>query len=277
MMLSGESQGGASTARTVAIAATGVQKTYRATRGRDVTALSEVNLSIAEGEFLSIVGPSGCGKSTFLNLAAGLLPCSSGTIAIGGKVVTEPSTDVGIVFQNALLLDWRTVLENVMLPIEVMGLPRKEYRDAAVQLLEMSGLASFADSYPWQLSGGMQRRVAICRALVFNPPILLLDEPFGALDAMTRDYMNVELMRIWQRYRKTVVLITHSIAEAVLLSDRVVVMSPAPGKILEIIDIDLPRPRSLDVTSSPRFGELAGQIRSFFSAEMFLSAGAKVN
>jgi NitT/TauT family transport system ATP-binding protein len=141
----------------------------------------------------------------------------------------------------------------------------------------MSGLASFADSYPWQLSGGMQRRVAICRALVFNPPILLLDEPFGALDAMTRDYMNVELMRIWQRYRKTVILITHSIPEAVLLSDRVAVMSPTPGRILEIIDIDLPRPRALEVTSTPRFGELAGQIRGFFSADMFLSAGAKVS
>ena len=275
-MVSGaERRGGASSGSTAAIHATGVHKTYRAARGRAVVALNDINLSVAPGEFLSIVGPSGCGKSTFLNLVAGLLPSSAGTITVGGNTVTEPSTDVGIVFQNALLLDWRTVLENIMVPIEVMGLPRAEHRDAALQLLEMSGLASFADSYPWQLSGGMQRRVAICRALVFNPPILLLDEPFGALDAMTRDYMNIELMRIWQRNRKTVVLITHSIAEAVLLSDRVAVMSPTPGRILEIIDIDLRRPRSLEVTSTPRFGELAGRIRAFFSAEMFLSAGAR--
>jgi NitT/TauT family transport system ATP-binding protein len=276
MVSGGGRQDEASITHVAAIHATAVHKTYRAARGRSVDALSDINLSVADGEFLSIVGPSGCGKSTFLNLVAGLLPSSGGTIMVGGKVVTEPSTDVGIVFQNALLLDWRTVLENIMLPIEVMGLPRKEHRDMALQLLEMSGLTSFADNYPWQLSGGMQRRVAICRALVFNPPILLLDEPFGALDAMTRDYMNVELMRIWQQYRKTVILITHSIPEAVLLSDRVAVMSPAPGRILEIIDIDLPRPRALEVTSTPRFGELAGQIRAFFSADMFLSAGAKV-
>ena len=276
-MLPGEERrDGAASTHAAAIQAAGVHKTYRATRGRTVVALSDINLSVADGEFLSIVGPSGCGKSTFLNLVAGLLSSSAGMITVGGKAVTEPSTDVGIVFQNALLLDWRTVLENIMVPIEVMGLPRKEHREAALQLLEMSGLASFADSYPWQLSGGMQRRVAICRALVFNPPILLLDEPFGALDAMTRDYMNIELMRIWQQNRKTVILITHSIAEAVLLSDRVAVMSPAPGRILQIIDIDIPRPRALEVTSTPRFGELAGRIRAFFSAEMFLSAGAKI-
>jgi NitT/TauT family transport system ATP-binding protein len=262
---------------TATIVATGVNKTYRAAHGRSVEALRDINLAIADGEFLSIVGPSGCGKSTFLTLVAGLLPVSGGSITLAGKRITEPSTDVGIVFQNALLLDWRTVLENIMVPIEVMGLPRKEYREAALKLLDMSGLADFAEHYPAQLSGGMQRRVAICRALVFNPPILLLDEPFGALDAMTRDYMNVELMRIWQRNRKTVILITHSIPEAVLLSDRVAVMSPVPGRILEVIDIDLPRPRPLEVTSTPRFGELAGQIRRFFSADMFLSAGAKAS
>jgi NitT/TauT family transport system ATP-binding protein len=256
------------------IEAVGVSKTYQAAKGRSVEALTAISLSVKEGEFVSIVGPSGCGKSTFLNLVAGLLPISSGTITLGGKLVTQPSIDVGIVFQNALLLDWRTVLANVMVPIEVMGLPRKEYQQRAIKLLEMSGLSSFANHYPWQLSGGMQRRVAICRALVFNPPILLLDEPFGALDAMTRDYMNIELMRIWQEYKKTVILITHSISEAVLLSDRVVVMSPIPGRILEIIDIDIPRPRTLDVTTTPRFGELAGQVRRFFSADMFIAVGA---
>jgi len=202
---------------------------------------------------------------------------SDDTIKVAGKKVLQPSVDVGIVFQNALLLDWRTVLENIMVPIEVMALPRQEYRQRALDLLEMSGLATFANNYPWQLSGGMQRRVAICRALVFNPPILLLDEPFGALDAMTRDYMNIELMRIWQQNKKTVVLITHSIQEAVLLSDRVAVMSSAPGRILEIINIDIPRPRTLEVTASPRFGEISNRIREFFSAEMFLSGGAKMS
>jgi NitT/TauT family transport system ATP-binding protein len=257
------------------IEATAVGKTYRLAKDRSVEALTGISLAINDGEFVSIVGPSGCGKSTFLSVVAGLIPASAGTIRVAGKVVSEPSIDVGIVFQSALLLDWRTVLENVMVPVEVMGLPRQEYRRRALDLLDMSGLASFADNYPWQLSGGMQRRVAICRALVFDPPILLLDEPFGALDAMTRDYMNIELMRIWQQNRKTVMLITHSIQEAVLLSDRVVVMSQAPGRILQVIDIDIPRPRALEATASPRFGEIANQIRKFFSADMFLSGGAK--
>jgi NitT/TauT family transport system ATP-binding protein len=261
--------------RRVMIEAVGVRKTYEASKGRSVEALTDINLSIRDGEFLSIVGPSGCGKSTFLSLVAGLLPISGGSIKVAGKTVTEPSTDVGIVFQGALLLDWRTVLENVMVPVEVMGLPRKEYEKRARDLLDMTGLAAFANHYPWQLSGGMQRRVAICRALVYNPPILLLDEPFGALDAMTRDYMNIELMRIWQQSMKTVILITHSISEAVLLSDRVAVMSPIPGRVLEIIDIDIPRPRGLEVTGSPRFGEYANRIRSFFSADMFIAGGVK--
>jgi NitT/TauT family transport system ATP-binding protein len=255
------------------IEASAVDKTYYAAKDRSVEALSAIDLSINDGEFVSIVGPSGCGKSTFLTLVAGLIPATGGSLKVAGKLVTEPSIDVGIVFQSALLLDWRTVLQNVMVPIEVMGLPSEEYRRRALELLEMSGLAAFARHYPWQLSGGMQRRVAICRALVFNPPILLLDEPFGALDAMTRDYMNIELMRIWQQSRKTVMLITHSIQEAVLLSDRVVVMSAAPGRILRIIDVDIPRPRALEVTASPRFGQIANEIRAFFSADMFLSAG----
>jgi NitT/TauT family transport system ATP-binding protein len=265
----------AAPSRGAMIEASGVKKTFHAAKGRPVEALTDISLSINDGEFLSIVGPSGCGKSTFLSLVAGLLPGSAGTIKVAGKTVLQPSIDVGIVFQNALLLDWRTVLENIMVPIEVMGLPRQEYRRRALDLLEMSGLLTFANNYPWQLSGGMQRRVAICRALVFNPPILLLDEPFGALDAMTRDYMNIELMRIWQQNKKTVVLITHSIQEAVLLSDRVAVMSPAPGRILEIIGIDIPRPRTLEVIGTPRFGEIANRIRKFFSADMFLSGGAK--
>ena len=257
------------------IEAVSVGKTYQADKGRSVEALSDINLSVKDGEFVSIVGPSGCGKSTFLSLVAGLVPISGGRITVAGKVVTEPSIDVGIVFQSALLLDWRTVLENVMVPVEVMGLPKAEYAENARKLLEMSGLGAFVNHYPWQLSGGMQRRVAICRALVYNPPILLLDEPFGALDAMTRDFMNVELMRIWQQNRKTVILITHSISEAVLLSDRVAVMSPVPGRVLEIIDIDIPRPRGLEVTGSPQFGDYVNRIRRYFSADMFLSGGEK--
>ncbi|HXQ77448.1 MAG TPA: ABC transporter ATP-binding protein [Gemmatimonadaceae bacterium] len=264
---------GAAGARGAMIEASAVGKIYYAAKDRSVEALSAIDLSINDGEFVSIVGPSGCGKSTFLSLVAGLIPATGGSLKVASKAVTEPSIDVGIVFQDALLLDWRTVLQNVMVPIEVMGLPREEYRKRALELLEMSGLAAFAQHYPWQLSGGMQRRVAICRALVFNPPILLLDEPFGALDAMTRDYMNVELMRIWQQSRKTVMLITHSIQEAVLLSDRVVVMSAAPGRILKMIDVDIPRPRALEVTASPRFGQIANEIRAFFSADMFLSGG----
>jgi NitT/TauT family transport system ATP-binding protein len=257
------------------IEAVTVGKTYQASKGRSVEALTGVSLAIKEGEFVSIVGPSGCGKSTFLSLVAGLVPMSSGHITVAGKRVTSPSIDVGIVFQSALLLDWRTVLENIMVPVEVMGLPRAEYRKRAFELLDMTGLTNFANHYPWQLSGGMQRRVAICRALVFNPPILLLDEPFGALDAMTRDYMNLELMRIWQANRKTVILITHSIQEAVLLSDRVAVMSPVPGRILEIIDVDIPRPRALEVTAQPRFGEIANGIRKYFSADMFIPSGGR--
>ena len=257
------------------IEAVAVGKTYSASKGRSVEALTDISLAIKEGEFLSIVGPSGCGKSTFLGLVAGLVPISAGHITVAGKRVIAPSSDVGVVFQSALLLDWRTVLENIMVPVEVMKLPRAEYRRRALELLDMSGLTDFANHYPWQLSGGMQRRVAICRALVTNPPILLLDEPFGALDAMTRDYMNLELMRIWQANRKTVILITHSIQEAVLLSDRVAVMSPIPGRILEIIDIDIPRPRGLEVTAQPRFGEIANRIRQYFSADMFIHKGAK--
>ena len=274
-MMSTDTLAAPAPSRGAMIEAHGVKKTFHAAKGRSVEALIDINLSINDGEFLSIVGPSGCGKSTFLSLVAGLVPGSAGTIKVAGKTVLQPSVDVGIVFQNALLLDWRTVLENIMVPIEVMGFPRKEYRQRALDLLDMSGLSTFANNYPWQLSGGMQRRVAICRALVFNPPILLLDEPFGALDAMTRDYMNIELMRIWQQNKKTVVLITHSIQEAVLMSDRVAVMSPAPGHILEIIDIDIPRPRTLEVIGTPRFGEIANRIRKFFSADMFLTGGAK--
>jgi len=253
--------------RGAVIEAGAVGKTYRAAKNRSVEALADISLSIRDGEFLSVVGPSGCGKSTFLTIVAGLVPASTGTIAVAGKQVTEPSIDVGIVFQSALLLDWRTVLENVMVPIEVMGLPRKEYRQRALDLLEMCGLSAFAHHYPWQLSGGMQRRAAICRALVFDPPILLLDEPFGALDAMTREQLNLEVLRIWSRSRKTVVFVTHSIAESIFLSDRVFVMTSRPGTLAEIIDIDLPRPRDLKMINTAKFGDYAAHIRSLLDAK----------
>jgi NitT/TauT family transport system ATP-binding protein len=250
-----------------------LSKTYETLRGPPVAALKDVSLRIEKGQFASILGPSGCGKSTFLKIAGGLIPATEGEVTVDGEPVIEPRQDIGVVFQSALLLDWRTILENIMVPIEVLKLPRDEYRQRAFELLELTGLRNFADNYPNELSGGMQRRVAICRALVFDPQILLLDEPFGALDAMTRDYMNLELAKIWERTGKTVLLITHSIREAIFLSNRVFVMSPAPGRIVDTIDIDIKPPRTLDVVSTPRFGEYERHIRQYFDQEMFKPGG----
>jgi NitT/TauT family transport system ATP-binding protein len=250
------------------IAVHGLGKTYTTLKGEVVGALDAVSLAVREGEFVCVVGPSGCGKSTLLKIIAGLLPKSAGTVSLGGKPVVGPSTAVGVVFQHPLLLDWRTTAENVMVPIEVLRLPGAAYRVRCDELLQSTGLTGFADSYPWELSGGMQQRVAICRALVYDPPVLLLDEPFGALDAMTRDYMNVELLRIWEVSRKTVLLITHSINEAVFLADRVFVMSPRPGTIVDVVSVDLPRPRTLDTASLPEFGQYVTRIRRHFTADM---------
>ena len=241
----------------------GVSKTYR-TRDGEVPSLQPIDFGIREGEFLVVVGPSGCGKSTLLKLIAGLLPPSEGEIRIDGRVVTKPHRDVGIVFQTALLLPWRRVIDNVMMPVEVKGLPRDIYLKRAHDLLHMVGLDGFERKYPWQLSGGMQQRAAICRALVHDPKIVLMDEPFGALDAMTRERMNVELQRIQRETGKTVLLITHSIPEAVFLADRVLVMSARPGKIDAFYDVPLPRPRSLDVMADPVFVELSQTIRRHF-------------
>jgi NitT/TauT family transport system ATP-binding protein len=251
------------------IEAQSLGKTYETLKGRPVEALKDITLEIKDGEFTSILGPSGCGKSTFLKIVGGLIPATRGTMSVNGQLIVEPRQDIGIVFQSALLLDWRTVLENVMVPVEVLKLPRAEYRERALELLELTGLSKFVHNYPNELSGGMQQRVAICRALVFDPAILLLDEPFGALDAMTRDYMNLELAKIWDRTKKTVLLITHSIREAVFLSDRVFVMSPAPGRIVEVIDIDIAQPRALDVVNTPPFGAYERQIRRYFDQVMF--------
>jgi NitT/TauT family transport system ATP-binding protein len=245
-----------------------LDKTYQTQRGEVLSALSDVSIEVDRGAFVSIVGPSGCGKSTLLKVLAGLIPYSSGTVEIEGRRVEGPSQRVGVIFQDPLLLEWRTVVENVMLPVQVLRLPYSTYLKRCHELLEMSGLENFAENYPWELSGGMQQRVAICRALVFDPEILLMDEPFGALDAMTRDYMNLELLRLWQQRQKTILLITHSISEAVFLSDRVYVMSARPGTIREVVEIPLPRPRSLDHTTTVEFGNCVAHIRRHFT-DMF--------
>lgn len=255
--------GSAHSARPV-IEIKGVSKTYK-TQDGEVPSLQPLDFDINEGEFLVVVGPSGCGKSTLLKMLAGLLPPSEGEIRVDGRVVKSPHRDVGIVFQSALLLPWRRILENVMMPVEVKGLPVEEYRKRALALLKMTGLDGFERKYPWQLSGGMQQRAAICRALVHDPKIVLMDEPFGALDAMTRERMNVELQRIQRETGKTVMLITHSIPEAVFLADRVLVMSARPGKIDAIYDVTLPRPRTLDMMADPRFVEMTQKIRKHFN------------
>ena len=248
------------------IAIDGVAKTYRTADG-PVESLKPLTFAIGEGEFMAIVGPSGCGKSTLLKLVAGLLPASAGTITLNGVPVNGPPDDVGIVFQSPVLLAWRTVLDNVLLQIDMRRLSRTEYLPKAQALLAMTGLSDFAGKRPWQLSGGMQQRASICRALVHDPAVLLMDEPFGALDAMTREKMNLELQRIWSETRKTVLFITHSIPEAVFLADRVLVMSERPGTIAAIYDVALPRPRSLSMMGDSVFVGLTQTIRRHFYAQ----------
>jgi NitT/TauT family transport system ATP-binding protein len=246
---------------------TGLGKRFATRSGEAVTALSNINLNIQQNEFISVVGPSGCGKTTLLRILAGLERASSGTVHSGAELVTDPRPDAGVVFQQALLLPWDTVLNNVMLPAHLKKDKSEATLKRAERLLAFMGLKDFAQKYPFELSGGMQQRASICRALMRDPKVLLMDEPFGALDAMTREAMNMELMRVWSEERKTIVLITHSIPEAVLLGDRVVVMSPRPGRISEVVDVDLGRPRNLQTMGSARFGELCDHIRSIFGAE----------
>ena len=243
------------------IHAHGLSKTY-VTGSGEVTALKGLDFEIYDGEFVSVVGQSGCGKSTLLKLLAGLLPYTAGSVELNGKPLRGPTREAAVVFQSPVLLPWRTVLDNVLLPIEVHKLPIPHFRPRALELLELTGLSAFANKYPQELSGGMQQRVSIARALVNDPTILLMDEPFGALDAMTREQMNLDLMRIWAGSGKTILLITHSISEAVLLGDRVVVMSPRPGRISEVIAVDLPRPRGLNITATPAFGAYAERVRN---------------
>ena len=249
----------------------GVRKTYR-TQDGEVETLKPLDFAIRDGEFVSVVGPSGCGKSTLMKMVAGLLPASGGQLSLDGRPVAGPQTNVGIVFQNALLLPWRRVIDNILLQAEVRKLPMEAARRRAAELIAMAGLEGFERKYPWQLSGGMQQRVSILRALLHDPPVLLMDEPFGALDAMTREKMNVELQRIWMAAGKTVLLITHSIPEAVFLSDRVLVMSERPGRIAAEYTIDLPRPRTLDVMASDAFSAYAKQLRAHFFAQGSLDA-----
>ena len=246
--------------------------TYQAASG-PVEALAGISASIGAGEFVSLVGPSGCGKSTLLRIVAGLRPATRGTITVAGRTVTQPipgalsvRQDDGqvivMVFQAPILLKWRSILENVLLPAELAGKDPAKFRTRAGQLLEMAGLAGFGPKLPRELSGGMQQRAALCRALLLDPPLLLMDEPFGALDAMTRDDMALELLRIWgekdlaREARKTVLFVTHSIPEAVFLSDRVIVMSARPGRIAADLRIDLPRPRTVELRATEAFGKL---------------------
>ncbi|SDC54453.1 ABC transporter ATP-binding protein [Streptomyces prasinopilosus] len=236
------------------IGISGVSRTFTSRSGSTV-ALQGIDLHIAEGEFVAVVGRSGCGKSTLLRLIAGLLPASEGEITVGGERVTGARRDVAMLFQRPALLPWRSVLDNVLLPVEIFGGRRAEHRDRAYRLLETVGLAGFEKHRPHELSGGMQQRVSLCRSLIAGPRVLLMDEPFSALDALTRTELAAELQRVHTENSATVVFVTHSIDEAVLLADRVVVLSPRPGRIREIVDIGIPRPRTLGRTA--HLGEVA--------------------
>jgi NitT/TauT family transport system ATP-binding protein len=249
------------------VSITKLQKRYRTSDGREVQALTDIDLTIDPGSFVTIVGPSGCGKSTLLRILCGILDRTSGGVQIRERNVDGPSREFGIVFQAPVLLPWRTVLANVLVPSEIQGLDIAVVTDRARNLLAMAGLAGFEDRYPGELSGGMQQRVGICRALVHEPTILLMDEPFGALDAMTREVMNLELLRIWREQRITILLVTHSIPEAVFLADKVVVMTPRPGRIAEVIAVDLPRPRTLDMFNTAEFGRYVSTIRRHFNSD----------
>ena len=236
-------------------------KLYRARDGTEVEALRDISFAVEGGEFVTLVGHSGCGKSTLLKILAGLAERSAGTVTIDGQDVDGPRRDVGIVFQKPLLLEWRRVIENVLLPVEIYGLDRRRYEEKAHRLLQTAGLGAFLGKYPFELSGGMQQRVALCRALVSEPSLLLMDEPFGSLDALTRQKMGFELLRLWQEWKSTVLFVTHDIVESIMLADRVVVMSPRPGRVIDVVPVDLPRPRDILMQDTPAFARLASRIR----------------
>jgi len=247
-----------------AVSIRGVSKTFPG----GTTALQGIDLEIVPGEFVSLIGPSGCGKSTLLRVIGDLIAPTSGEALVNGKPSQQArrDRDYGIVFQDAVLFDWRTVAKNIALPLELSGWSREKRRDRVAQMLELVELKGFEDHHPWQLSGGMQQRVSIARALAFDPTLLLMDEPFGALDEMTRERLNMELLRIWEASGSTVVFVTHSISEAVFLSTRVVVMSPRPGRIAELVTVDLPQPRTAETREEPRFFELVTQVRDALHA-----------
>jgi NitT/TauT family transport system ATP-binding protein len=238
----------------------GVTKTFP--RG-NVTALENIDLQLRPGEFVSLIGPSGCGKSTLLRVIGDLIEPTAGTVTVNGKPARQARRDhdYGIVFQDSVLFDWRTVSKNIALPLELLGWDREKRKERVEKMLELVELTGFADHNPWQLSGGMQQRVSIARALAFEPALLLMDEPFGALDEMTRERLNLELLSIWRQLGSTVVFVTHSISEAVFLSTRVVVMSPRPGRIAGIVEIDLPAERTVETREDPRFFELVTEVR----------------
>lgn len=243
-----------------------VGKTYRSRRG-EIVALTDISFDIRPREFVTVIGQSGCGKSTLLKMTAGVVKPTSGTIKVAGHRIQEPVSELGMVFQTPILLEWRTVIDNVLLPLEIMKVKDRASVAKAQELLELVGLAGFENSYPSELSGGMQQRVSISRALIIDPPLLLMDEPFGALDALTRDEMSAELLRVWNQTQKTILFVTHSIDEAVLLSDRVVVLTPRPGRIGLIVDINLPRPRTIDVRYDPEFIEYTHLLRNTILGE----------
>ena len=247
-----------------AVTIRGVSKTFPG----GTTALQGIDLEIVPGEFVSLIGPSGCGKSTLLRVIGDLIAPTAGEALVNGKPAQQArrDRDYGIVFQDAVLFDWRTVAKNIALPLELASWSREKRRGRVTQMLELVELRGFEDHHPWQLSGGMQQRVSIARALAFDPTLLLMDEPFGALDEMTRERLNMELLRIWEASGSTVVFVTHSIAEAVFLSTRVVVMSPRPGRISELVTIDLPQPRTAETREEPRFFELVTQVRDVLHA-----------
>jgi NitT/TauT family transport system ATP-binding protein len=240
-----------------------LSKTYRTSTGA-VEALRDIHFSMQPGEFISIVGPSGCGKSTLLSLVSGLEFPTTGAVRLAGRIVDRPVTDIGIVFQTDVLLDWRRVLGNILIQPEMRGLDLRVYEEKARALLATVGLAGFEEKFPYELSGGMRQRVSICRSLIHDPALLLMDEPFGALDALTREQMVMELHQIWLDTRKSVLFVTHDIQEAVLLADRVVVMTPRPGRITELLEVNLPLPRTPDTMESRSFVETVAHVRHLF-------------
>jgi NitT/TauT family transport system ATP-binding protein len=251
------------------------QATKRYQRGgKETTALQAIDLQVRAGEFIAVVGPSGCGKSTLMRLVAGLHPATTGRIEVNGTLVDGPVSDVGIVFQSPVLLEWRNTLDNVLFQADMRGFKVADYKERAMQLLQQVGLQDFADRYPHELSGGMRQRASIARALLHNPPLLLMDEPFGALDALTREQMRLDLEKLWISTKKTVVFITHSVDEAVLLADRVLVMSARPGKIDRELRIDLPRLRGLEARRDQRFFDACDEINEIFFSKGVLSREA---